>query len=271
MERIAQRRRAAATALLLLPAVLFLYWSATRLIRVFHWAERHVSRDSPWDMFYFFLLSLPFHTGLPIPIVHQAWAVAIGCFFRWRAYPILFASLSIGVPMPFVIGRRLSQSWGGDAATAEARLLKLAPMAMGYMTPLRRAIADRPMRSSFLLMWAPLPTSFLPLLIGFIIPQHALSLRRFICGALPSKLLHFSCDVLIGIEAGSLAAGLEVHDSMGVDGPPGSRRHGRLIATGTLLLTVMFMGAMGYAMHQALREMRVREALHNSESVLSAV
>ena len=40
-------------------------------------------------------------------------------------------------------------------------------------------------------MWAPLPTSFLPLLVGFLIPPSELSLRAFVSGALPSKLLHF--------------------------------------------------------------------------------
>ena len=41
------------------------------IIKVFHWAESHVDRDSPVHMLYFFLATLPFNTGIPIPLVHQ--------------------------------------------------------------------------------------------------------------------------------------------------------------------------------------------------------
>ena len=110
--------------------------------------------------------------------------------------------------------------------------------AMAYMTPLRRTVAMRPVRASFLLMWAPLPTSTLPLvagspcrarplppntnpnpdpnpnsnpnpnananpnpnLRGFLIPPSELPFSLFVSGAFPSKLLHFACDVLVGVE-----------------------------------------------------------------------
>lgn len=68
------------------------------------------------------------------------------------------------------------------------------------MTPLRRTVAMRPVRASFLLMWAPLPTSTLPLVAGFLIPPSELPFFLFVSGAFPSKLLHFACDVLVGVE-----------------------------------------------------------------------
>ena len=212
--------RVARSAAVLGLVVALVYWSSSRIVRLFHEAERLVDRDSPLHMFFFFAVTLPFHCGLPIPIVHQVWAVAIGCFFRWHAFPILVASLSVGVPLPFVLGRRLARAaGGGDSAAAESILRRcggtsglayLAPLTLtltptlrspspryggtsglAYLAPLRRAIATRPTRLSFLLMWAPLPTSFLPLLVGFLIPPSELSLRAFVSGALPSKLLHF--------------------------------------------------------------------------------
>ena len=72
--------------------------------------------------------------------------------------------------------------------------------AMAYMTPLRRTVAMRPVRASFLLMRAPLPTSTLPLVAGFLIPPSELPFSLFVSGAFPSKLLHFACDVLVGVE-----------------------------------------------------------------------
>ena len=39
----------------------------------------------------------------------QVWAVAIGCFFGWWAFPMLVCMLAVGVPLPFLIGRRLAR------------------------------------------------------------------------------------------------------------------------------------------------------------------
>ena len=68
----------------LLLVALALYEASTFIVSLFHWAERHVDRDSYWHMFLFFAATLPFRTGLPIPIVHQAWAVAtfISAYFK---------------------------------------------------------------------------------------------------------------------------------------------------------------------------------------------
>ena len=250
-------------------ALLLLYRASSHIISIFHWAERHVDRESPWHMVLSFAVTLPFHLGLPIPIVHQVWAVAIGCFFRWRAFPILVASLSVGVPLPFLIGRRLAASVAaGDPAAAEAMLRRWSPRGVTYLAPLRRAIAARPVRSCFLLMWAPLPTSTLPLLVGFLIPPRELRFSAFVLGALPSKLLHFACDVLIGLEAGSLAIALDAHDDLpGVNDLPSSKRWARGIALGAMLLTVAFVALMIYAMHQALRDMKAKEAAEAAEDL----
>ena len=244
----------------ILVGCILLYHTSTLIVRLFHWAERRVDRDSPAHMFFFFIITLPFHLGLPIPIVHQVWAVAIGCFFRWRAFPILIASLMVGVPLPFLIGRRLARCHGDPKAT-DAALRRWLPRGSAYLTPLRRAIASRPVRSSFLLMWAPLPTSSLPLLIGLLIPYSELKLGRFVAGALPSKLLHFAADVIIGIEAGSLAAALDAHDDLpGVNDLPPRHKWARFIAVGAMGLTVAFVCLMLYTMHQALKEMRQKES-----------
>lgn len=265
---VARKRSAAAVAWLKrrawLVAIFFvfglLYFGASRLLGVFHWAEQRVDRKSPWHMFIFFAVTLPFHLGLPIPIVHQAWAVAIGCFFRWRAFPILCASLSVGVPLPFVIGRWLARYGGDTASKREAWLRQIAPRATTYLTPLRRAIGAKPIRNSFLLMWAPLPTSSLPLLVGYLVPSSELKLTSFVTGALPSKLLHFACDVLVGIEARSLAAAFDTHDHLpGVDDLTSTPRHARAIAIGTMGMTVTFMAAMVWTMHRSLSEMNAKE------------
>jgi hypothetical protein len=244
-------------------AVALVLRCSAAVVDAFRWAEAHVRRDSPAHMAAFLLVSLPFHLGLPIPVVHQAWAVAIGCFFGWSALPILFASLSVGVPLPFLIGRRLA-AYHGDVEATDARLRQIAPRAVAYFAPLRRTIAKRPVYASFLLMWSPLPTSSIPLLMGFLVPRSCLRKRDFVAGALPSKLLHFSCDVLIGIEVGSLAAALDAHD-----GADGRHPHARAIAFGAMGMTGAFMGLMLYTMHQSLKGMHAqdRDAHRNDDNV----
>ena len=257
-DRLRRRFRVVGYAFSLLLTVLVLFRLMRSTVALFHWAERRIDRDSPLHMLAFLAVTLPFNLGLPIPVVHQAWSVAIGCFFGWRAFPMLFAMLTIGVPLPFLIGRRLAR---GDRVAVWLR--RSAPGAMSYMTPLRRAVAARPVRSSFLLMWAPLPTSTLPLIAGFLIPPSELPLGGFVSGAFPSKLLHFACDVLVGLEAGSLAAALDDHDEIpGLDevtdhlSMAGGRRRARRIAVGTMGLTLLFMLGMVHLMHRSLKEMK---------------
>jgi len=226
---------------------------AQNVVTLFHWAEAHVDGNSPTHMLLFVAVSLPFHTGVPIPIVLQAWALAIGCFFRWKAFLILWASFGIGIPMSFMIGRKLAELGG---AAMEARVSQLAPRAVAYMESLRKAVAQRPVRLSFLLMWAPLPTSFCPFLVGFMVPPKELQLGTFTLGALPSKVLHFSCQVLVGIEAGSFAEAVASHEGSPTDSKD---KWATWIAVGSLVLTVLLMGSMMRYVHQALHDIKDKE------------
>ena len=90
---------------------------AGRVVDCFHWAEDHVDGDSKTHMALFVLVSMVFHTGIPIPVVMQAWALAIGCFFRWKAFVLLFISFGLGIPMAFQIGRSMA-AWGGKKLEA---------------------------------------------------------------------------------------------------------------------------------------------------------
>lgn len=223
------------------------------VVSIFHWAEDHVDGNSPTHMLLFWAVSLIFHTGVPIPVVMQAWALAIGCFFRWKAFLILFASFGVGVPMSFLIGRRVAEAGG---AAMEQRILQVAPKGVAYMQSLQKAVAQRPVRLSFLLMWAPLPTSFCPFLVGFLLPPKELSLSNFVKGALPSKLLHFSCQVFVGIEAGSFTNAMASHEGTSEDG---SDKWAKTIAIGSLLLSVVLIGAMMVYIHQALHDIKEKE------------
>ena len=178
------------------------------------------------------------------------WAVAIGCFFRWKAFAILLVAMCMGVPTSFLIGRRVARF-----ASTSARLNQAAPTALSYMLSLRKAVALRPVRLSFLLMWAPLPTAFCPFLVGYTVPRSELPLHKFALGAVPSKLVHFACDVFVGIEAGSLAEALG--ESPGRGGGGGGR-WAPTIAIGTLVLTVALVLLMGFYVHEALHDIKAK-------------
>ena len=89
-DRLRRRFRVVGYAFSLLLTVLVLFRLMRSTVALFHWAERRIDRDSPLHMLAFLAVTLPFNLGLPIPVVHQAWSVAIGCFFGWRAFPMLF-------------------------------------------------------------------------------------------------------------------------------------------------------------------------------------
>ena len=235
--------------------VLLLARAGKSVLPLFRWAEKRVDANSPWHMALALAVTVPFNLGIPIPIVHQVWCVAIGTCFRWKAFPLLFAMLTFGVPLPFLIGRRLAN---GNSVALEAQLRRLAPRAVAFVTPLRRVVAARPVRTSFLLMWAPLPTSSLPLLLGFLIPSSELPLRSFMAGAFPSNLIHFACDVLVGLEAHSLTAAFDAHEDLpgveDLDLVRGDQTRARRISIATMCLTALFMAAMLRTMHAALRD-----------------
>ena len=127
-------------------------------------------------------------------------------------------------------------------------------MALAYMQTLRKAVSRRPLRMSFLLMWAPLPTSLCPFLVGFMVPTTELPLRTFVLGAVPSKLLHFTLDVCIGIEAGSFAEALNHHD-----GGAEKNKWARTLSAGTLALTLAIIAAMVVQVHEALHDIKAKE------------
>ena len=252
-------RRNKLTALLLTIgltlACVFAIAAIKSIIGAFHWAEAHVDRTSPLHMAIFLVFGIVAFIPLPIPIVLQAWALAIGCFFRWRAFPILVVSMTVGINMAFLIGRRLA---GSDAVGGA--LSRHFPTGLEHMRSLRKAVARRPLRLSFLLMWLPLPTAFCPFLVGFMVPPAELPLRTFALGAVPSKLLHFTLDVLIGLEAGSFAEALNHHGEMH-EMHGGAQRHkwASVISAATLVLALVFMGGAGVYVHQALSELKAKE------------
>ena len=69
--------RRAAILFGLVVAALLLLRCATEVVSLFHWAEHHIDRESPTHMLLFFAVTLPFNLGVPVPLVHQAWAVAV--------------------------------------------------------------------------------------------------------------------------------------------------------------------------------------------------
>ena len=124
------------------------------------WAEHQVDGESSVHMLYFVLLSLIFWIPSPLPLAMSAWSIAIGCFFKWRAFGVLLASFSIGVSASFFIGRAASASGG-----AHALLERWLPAGMRFLSSLRGATRNEPVKLSFLLMWAPLPCSLLPFMV----------------------------------------------------------------------------------------------------------
>jgi len=228
--------------------------------RLFHWAEDHVDPSSPVHMTLFVLVSLVFWV-IPLPVVMQAWALAVGCFFKWKGFLVLIVAFSIGIPLSFTLGRLLAQS---RSSAIENSLQQFLPQAIAYVHSLRTAVVLRPLRLSFLLMWAPLPTSLCPLLVGLLIPPKELRSEVFALGAVPSKLLHFACQVLVGLEAGSFAQALEGHQGGG-----GTRWAGTL-AIGSLGLSVVLMGTMMWYIHSALEDIKRKQDPPTSDLSLAS-
>ena len=154
--------------------------------------------------------------------------------------------------LPFVhyCPAHLLAGWDGVAS----RLIRMAPGAIAYMSSVRKAVARRPIRLSFLLMWAPLPTAFCPFLVGFVVPHTDLPLRKFVIGAVPSKYIHLACDIFVGIEAGSLAEAFGEVDA--VTGR--SNKWAPMIAGGALVLTIVLVAAMALYVHEALNDIKAK-------------
>ena len=256
---------------------------------MFYRAEEVVDRESRAHMALFVLVSLVFHIPSPVPLMMTAWCIAAGCFFGANGFVLLLISFALGVPMSFLIGRALAAHDAGDGtvgfASGEARPVarcidRLLPSgATAYMHSLRSAIAKQPTKLSFLLMWAPLPMSMCPFLVGFIAPASELGIANFLLGALPSKLLHFTCHVVVGIEAGSFAratgeaSALDGSSSGGGGGAEGggraaggedSQSWARTVAIGGVVVTVALVGLTARAVHNEL-EMARKRALQDED------
>ena len=80
-QRFASGRRRATTFAGVAAGGFLLYYCSSVIVSLFHYAEARVDRESPRHMFFFFLVTLPFHLGIPIPIVHQAWR-CLQCWVR---------------------------------------------------------------------------------------------------------------------------------------------------------------------------------------------
>jgi len=85
-----------------------------------------------------------------------------------------------------------------------------------------------------------------------MLPPNELDIKQFLLGALPSKLLHFSMQVLIGIEAGSFAEAVSDHE--GGDGE--DTKWAKYLALGSFFLSVTLIGAIMAYVHQALNDIR---------------
>merc|ERR1719456_390015 len=142
--------------------------------------------------------------------------------------------------MSFTIGRHVAAQHG---KAMEAQLEDLMPTGLEYMKSLRKATKKQPVRLSFLLMWAPLPTSLCPFMVGFLLPEKDLALDHFLKGAVPSKVLHFACQVMIGIQAGSFTQAMAAHDGKHASGESkdGSDWSG-FVAIGSTILSVLLIG-----------------------------
>jgi hypothetical protein len=257
---------------------------------IFYWAEEVVDPESRAHMALFVLVSLVFHIPSPVPLMMTAWCIAAGCFFGTNGFVLLLISFVLGVPMSFLIGRALAAHDAGDGtvgfASGETRPVarcidRLLPSgATAYMHSLRSAIAKQPTKLSFLLMWAPLPMSMCPFLVGFIAPASELGIANFLLGALPSKLLHFTCHVVVGIEAGSFAratgeasggggggGGGGSAEGGGLDGAAGGgpvQSWARIVAIGGVVVTVALIGLTARVVHHEL-EMARKRALQDED------
>ena len=66
----ARCRRRTCMVVVTLIVGLSLWKLATYVLQLFHWAEHRVDRRSHWHAFIFFAVTIPFHLGLPVPLVH---------------------------------------------------------------------------------------------------------------------------------------------------------------------------------------------------------
>mmetsp|Transcript_8812 Transcript_8812/g.13154 ORF Transcript_8812/g.13154 Transcript_8812/m.13154 type:complete len:284 (-) Transcript_8812:83-934(-) len=200
-----------------------------------------IQEDSLKHMFYFFIASQIIFIPTPLPFIITFYTLAIGYFFKWRGFILLFVSFITGIPLSFQAGRILRKSGLNVQKTLKSGYLGKG---VEYFDSVRRIIVDRPKRMCFLLMWAPLPTQLLPFLVGLLTE---VSTKDFIIGAVPSKLIHFCCPLIIGLEAKSFSMAVSGHSTSWLS---------VFVFILPIALSIILLAAMAYYIKNALEKMR---------------
>ncbi|GAB5353101.1 hypothetical protein AAMO2058_000009400 [Amorphochlora amoebiformis] len=211
-----------------------------------------IRADSAKHFLYFFLASQIMFIPTPLPFIITFYVLAVGYFFKWRGFILLFLSFGLGIPLSFKIGRLLKQT-GFNIQ----KQIKSGYFGSGieYFDSVRRILVEKPKRMCFLLMWAPLPTQLLPFLVGFLTD---VSTRDFFLGAVPSKLLHFSCPLIIGLEASSLSMALAGKSTSWLS---------VIVFTLPIALSVILLGVMAYYVKNALERAKKNGTLDDGAYV----
>merc|ERR1712166_19594 len=213
----------------------------------------------------FSLVSLAMWVPLiPQPFVLTLWCLAMGYVFKLFALVLLTVLLCLGIPLSFSIGRLcqkynvLSTQNKGHPAPSQSKLIPAWALewfratSSRYIKPMRSALLRGPRSFSFCLMWVPFPANMLPFIVGLLFTPAELRWRDFLLGAIISKWIHFTCFIVIGMEASSLASAL-AHGE-GADGEEASWLKVAAVA-GSLVLTVAVFGYMVIVMKRETKMM----------------
>jgi len=200
-----------------------------------------VRPDSTTQMMYFYVASQLLFIPSPIPFVITFYVLAIGYFFKMRGFLLLAVSFGSGILLSFKTGQALKRM--GLNARKHLKTNGFHKV-LEQFNSVGSVIKKNPSRMCFLLMWTPLPTQLLPFLVGLLTEVET---RDFMLGAVPSKLLHFSCPLLIGLEASSLSSALNGESATWSSA---------IILMIPVALTIVLMVAMGYYIKTALKNIK---------------
>jgi len=200
-----------------------------------------IRADSPKHMLYFYLASQLMFIPTPLPFIITFYVLAAGYFFKARGFLLLFLSFITGIPLSFKAGRVLKHLGFNVRRHFKSRGLRGG---LEYFDSLRNVLAEKPIRMCFMLMWAPLPTQLLPFLVGFLTD---IGTKEFILGAVPSKLIHFSCPLIIGLEASSLSSALAGESTSWLS---------LIVVILPVALSIILLAAMAYYVKGALVKMK---------------
>ncbi len=242
-------RKTAAKAVLYITAFLVFKWLASTAISCIRLRLEGavVQPDSLLHFFYFYIAGVALFTPSPLPFLITFYVLAVGFFFKWRGFVLLVLAFSTGIPLNFQAGRALKRYGFDPRKKGVGRRVarRLLGRGLEYVDSLRHVIQDRPVKMSFMLMWAPLPTQLLPFVMGLATD---VELVEFCKGGLLSKFLHFSCPLILGIEANSLSAAL--------DGEPHSWLSLVVFAI-PIVLTVVVLGGMLWYIKSELKRLHL--------------